>query len=196
MITDEATSHRAPVNMYLVKVDASDAIPRVAGDIDEMFANSGAETRTETEFAFFSNQLANFRVVFAMARIVGLIVAITIALIAANTAAMSIRERRTEIAIMRALGFQASTIISSLVGEGLITGFTGGVLGCAAAYMVLRGLSLGSAALGPLGLALRVPGLVVVETMMVAILIGAGSGLVPAMVAARRNIVDAIRYVG
>jgi ABC-type antimicrobial peptide transport system permease subunit len=41
-----------------------------------------------------------------------------------------------------------------------------------------------------------VPGLVVVEAMMVAILIGGGSGLVPAMVAARRNIVDAIRHVG
>jgi len=131
-----------------------------------------------------------------MARVVGLIVAITIALVAANTAAMSIRERRTEIAIMRALGFQASTIISSLVGEGSIMGFTGGVLGCAAAYVVLRGLTLGSAALGPLGLALRVPGPVVVETMMVAILIGGGSGLVPAMVAGRRNIVDAIRHIG
>jgi putative ABC transport system permease protein len=193
---DEATSHRAPVNMYWVKVDASDAIPRVADDIDRMFANSGAETRTETEFAFFSNLLSNFRVVFAMARILGLIVAITIALVAANTAAMSIRERHAEIAIMRALGFQASTIISALVGEGSIMGFIGGVLGCAAAYAVLRGLSLGSAALGPLGLALRVPGLVVVETMMVAILIGGGSSLVPAMVAARRNIVDAIRHLG
>ena len=139
---DEATSHRAPVNMYLIKVDASDAIPRVADEIDEMFANSGAETRTDTEFAFFSNQLANFRVLFAMARVLGLIVAIMIALIAANTAAMSICEQRTEIAIMRARGFQASTIISSLVGEGSIMGFTGGVLGCPAAYAVLQGLCL------------------------------------------------------
>src|SRR5260370_24938227 len=109
-----------------------------------------------------------------MARVLGLIVAITIALIAANTAAMSIRERRTEIAIMRALGFQASTIISSLVGEGSIMGFIGGLLGCATAYVVLRGLSLASAALGPLGLALRGPGLVVLETIMVAVLGGGG----------------------
>jgi putative ABC transport system permease protein len=181
--------------MYLVKVDRSDAISRVAGDIDQIFANSNAETRTETEFAIFSNTLSNFRLVFATAKVVGLIVAIRIALIAANTAAMSIRERRTEIAI-RALGFQASIIIFSLAGEGSIMRFIGGALGCAAAYAVLRGLSLGSAALGPLGLALRVPALVVVETMIVAILIGGGSGLVPEIVAARRNIVDAIRHVG
>jgi putative ABC transport system permease protein len=161
-----------------------------------MFANSSAETRSETELAFFSNVLSNYRIIFAVARGFGLIVAITIALVAANTAAMSIRERQTEIAIMRALGFQASTIISSLVGEGSIMGFTAGVLGCASAYAALRGLSVGSAALGPLGLALRVPSLVVVEVMMAAILIGGGSSLVPAMIAARRNIVDAIRHVG
>ena len=193
---DEATDHHAPVNIYWVKVDAADSLPRVAGDIDQLFANSSAETRTETEFAFFSNVLSNYRMIFAVARGFGLIVAITIALVAANTAAMSIRERQTEIAIMRALGFQASTIIWSLVGEGSIMGFTAGVLGCASAYAALRGLSVGSAALGPLGLALRVPGLVVVEAMMAAILIGACSSLVPAIIAARRNIIDAIRHVG
>jgi putative ABC transport system permease protein len=193
---DEATNHQALVNIYWVKVDAADSLPRVAGDIDQMFANSSAETRTETELAFFSNVLSNYRIIFAVARGFGLIVAITIALVAANTAAMSIRERQTEIAIMRALGFQASTVIASLVGEGSIMGFTAGVLGCASAYAALRGLSVGSAALGPLGLALRVPGRVVGEAMMAAILIGAGSSLVPAMIAARRNIVDAIRHVG
>jgi ABC-type antimicrobial peptide transport system permease subunit len=41
-----------------------------------------------------------------------------------------------------------------------------------------------------------VPGPVVAEAMMVAMLIGGGSGLVPAVIAARRNIVDAIRHVG
>jgi putative ABC transport system permease protein len=192
----EATNHRALVNMYWVKVDAPDAISGVAGDIDHMFANSSAETRTETEFAFFSNVLSNFRVIFAMVRVFGLIVAITIGLVAANTAAMSIRERQKEIAVMRAIGFQASTIISALIGEGSIMGFIGGVLGCATAYAALRGLSVGSAALGPLGLALRVPGVVICEAMIVAMLIGGGSGLVPAVIAARRNIVDAIRHVG
>src|SRR4029077_2189228 len=134
----EATNHSAAVNMYWVKVDAPDAISGVAGDVDQMFANSSAETRTETEFAFFSNVLSNYRMIFAMARVVGLIVAITIALVAANTAAMSIRERQTEIAIMRALGFQTSTIISSLVGEGSIMGLTAGAFGCATAYAALR----------------------------------------------------------
>ncbi len=193
---EEATAHRAQVNMYMAKVDDSRAIPGVIEDIDQMFANSGADTRTETELAFFANMIGNFRSLFAIAKVVALIVALTITLVTANAAAMSIRERRAEIAIMRALGFRAPTILASLLGEGAVLGLVGGALGIAAAYAVLRWMSVGSAALGPLGLALRVPPRVMFETLTIALLIGAGSAVVPALSAVRRNIVDAIRNLG
>jgi putative ABC transport system permease protein len=193
---EEATGHRAQVNMYMVKVDESRAIPSVIDDIDRMFANSGADTRTETEFAFFSNVLGNFRALFAITKVIALIVALTITLVAANAAAMSIRERRSEIAIMRALGFRASTLLTSLLAEGAIVGLVGGIVGIGAAYAVLRWLSVGSAALGPLGLALRVPPVVMFETLTIALVVGALSGLVPALTAVRRNIVEAIRNLG
>ncbi len=193
---NEATDHQARVNMYMVKVDKSESIPIVIDDLDQMFANSSSETRTESEYAFFSNVLSNFRAVFSIAKVVGLIVAITVALVAANTAAMSIRERRKEIGIMRALGFQATTVLAFLLGEGALMGIVGGLIGCAAAYAVLRWISIGSAALGPLGLAMRLPMRLIVETLLVAIFIGVGSGLVPAVAAVRRNIVDSIRAIG
>ncbi len=193
---EEATAHRAQVNMYMAKVDDSRAIPGVIEDIDQMFANSGADTRTETELAFFANMIGNFRSLFAIAKAVALIVALTITLVTANAAAMSIRERRAEIAIMRALGFRAPTILASLLGEGAVLGLVGGALGIAAAYAVLRWMSVGSAALGPLGLALRVPPRVMFETLTIALLIGAGSAVVPALSAVRRNSVDAIRNLG
>jgi putative ABC transport system permease protein len=193
---EEATNHRAQVNMYMVKVDQSRAIPGVIQNIDLMFANSGADTRTETELAFFSNVLGNFRALFAITKVIALIVAITITLVTANAAAMSIRERRGEIAIMRALGFRASTILCSVLGEGAILGLLGGVAGVAASYAALRWLSIGSAALGPLGLALRVPTAVMVETLTIALFIGGISGLVPAVSAVRHNIVEAIRNLG
>lgn len=193
---EEATAHRAQVNMYMAKVDDSRAIPGVINDIDRMFANSGADTLSETEFAFFANALGNFRALFAMTKVIAVIVALTITLVAANAAAMSIRERRAEIAIMRALGFRASTILASLLGEGAVVGLIGGIIGVAASYSVLRWLSIGSAALGPLGLALRVPPSAMVETLTIALLIGAGSALVPALSAVRRNIVESIRHLG
>ncbi len=193
---EEATNHRAQVNMYMTKVDDSSAIPGVIADIDRTFANSGADTSTETELAFFSNMIGNFRALFAITKVVALIVALTITLVTANAAAMSIRERRAEIAIMRALGFQASTILASLLGEGAVMGLVGGAVGIAASYAVLRWVSIGSAALGPLGLALRVPPMVILEALTIALLIGAASALVPATSAVRRNIVEAIRNLG
>jgi putative ABC transport system permease protein len=192
----EATDHHAQVNMYMVKVDDSRAITGVIDDIDRMFANSGSDTRTETELAFFANVLGNLRALLAMTKVIALIVALTITLVAANAAAMSIRERQAEIAIMRALGFRASTILSSLLAEGAILGIAGGMVGVAAAFAVLRWVSIGSAALGPLGLALRVPPSVMVETLTIALLVGTLSGLMPALSAVRRNIVEAIRNLG
>ena len=130
---------------------------------------------------------------FRMAEILGFIVVLTIGLVAANTAAMSIRERRGEIAVMRSIGFPARTILSILLAESLLIGLAGGILGCVSAYIVLKGLSLGNVA-GPFS-TIRMPPAILAETLVVAALIGLISAIVPARSAARRNIVDALRTV-
>ncbi len=76
----------------------------------------------------------------------GFIVVLTIGLVAANTAAMSIRERRGEIAVMRSMGFPARTILSLLLAESLLIGLIGGIIGCGSAYIVLKVFSVGSSA--------------------------------------------------
>ena len=73
--------------------------------IDEGFANSSAETISESEAAFIGSFMEQYRTFFRMAELLGFIVVLTIGLVAANTAAMSIRERRGEIAVMRSIGF-------------------------------------------------------------------------------------------
>lgn len=192
---EEATSYHAQVNMYFVKVDRSESMSEVQQGIDRMFANSAAETQTETESAFFSNALANFRAIFALAFALGVVVTIVIGLIATNTAAMAIRERRSEMAVMRALGFDRSTILALLLAEGAVMGIVGGILGCVGAYTVLRYASIGTAALGPLGLAVNLPGAVAVETVVLAAAIGVVSVLIPSVGALRCNIVETMRHV-
>jgi putative ABC transport system permease protein len=192
---DEITNHHAQINMYFVKVDGSESISEVQLTIDRMFANSAAETQTDTELAFFSNNLANFRAIFTLAYALSVVVTIVIGLIATNTAAMAIRERRTEMAVMRALGFDRLTILALLLAEGAVMGIVGGILGCVGAYAVLRYASIGTAALGPLGLAVRLPGAVAVETLVLAAAIGLVSVLVPSVGALRRDIVETIRHV-
>jgi len=94
----------------------------VIGEIDHEFANSSAETRSESEASYFGLIAGFFRGILAMAEGLAILSAIAIMLVAANTAAMSIRERRNEIAVMRALGFRGGTILASLLAESLMRG--------------------------------------------------------------------------
>src|SRR4029077_7884441 len=98
------------VSIFWVRADSSAAVPALIASLDEQFANSTAETQSESEAAFMNNFISNYRAFFTMAEVLGVIVVFTIALVAANTAAMSIRERRNEIAVMRSLGFTSRLI--------------------------------------------------------------------------------------
>jgi putative ABC transport system permease protein len=123
-----------------------------------------------------------------------LVVVLTIGLVAANTAAMSIRERRSEIAVMRSIGFPSSTIRFMILGESLMVALTGGALGCLTAYVVFKLYVVSSMAAGPFANVRISPGIVLL-TMILAALLGLASAFVPAWSATRRNIVDALRMV-
>jgi putative ABC transport system permease protein len=190
---EEAAGRPGIVDNMWIKVDKPESVPQVIATIDEGFANSSAETLSESEAAFIGSFLDQYRMFFRMAELLGFIVVLTIGLVAANTAAMSIRERRGEIAVMRSMGFPSRTILSLLLSESLLIGLIGGVIGCGAAFIVLKVFSVGNVG-GPLG-TIRMPPIVLAETLVIAVLIGVCSAIVPASSAARRNIVDALRTV-
>ncbi len=175
-----------------VMPDSDAAAPQVRAAIDEQFANSSAETETETEQAFVGNFLKSYRMILNLAEVLGIIVVITIGLVAANTAAMSIRERRAEIAVMRSMGFPSATILALLVAESTLIGLIGGLLGCGCAFLVLNNVNLGG--MGPLS-SIRMPGQVPLEAIAVGIVLGILSALFPAHAAARRSIVESFRMV-
>jgi len=189
---EEAIGRKGFISMYMLRVDQAESIPTVIGELDESFANSGAETQTESEASFIGGFLASLRPLLAMARVLAFIVIITIGLVAANTAAMSIRERRTEVAVMRSLGFSVSLIMNCLLAESMIIGLVGGLVGSAGAYLMLK--AVGFSLLGPFSTA-GVPPVILVESLAVAALIGFMSAFVPARAALRRSIVDTLRAV-
>lgn len=191
----KALSGREPfMDSIWVMPDSDGAAGQVRGAIDEQFANSSSETETDTEQTFVGNFLRGYQLILNGAELFGLIVVITIGLVAANTAAMSIRERRSEIAVMRSMGFPSRTILSLLIAEALLIGLLGGAIGCGAAYLGLKAFSLSSAAMGPFSV-VGMPFEVMIESLLVAVVIGVLSALVPARAAARRSIVESFRMV-
>jgi putative ABC transport system permease protein len=190
---EEAAGRPGIVDNMWVKVDKPENVPQVIAAIDEGFANSSAETLSESEASFIGGFIDQYRTFFRMAEILGFIVVLTIGLVAANTAAMSIRERRSEIAVMRSMGFTSRTILSLLLAESLLIGLIGGIIGCGSAFIVLKVFSVGNVG-GPIG-SIHMPPVILAEALVVAALIGIFSALVPASSAARRSIVDALRTV-
>ena len=125
-------------------------MPQVIASLDEGSPTRRRETLSESEASFLGDFMQTFRMFFKLAEILGVIVVVTIGLVAANTAAMSIRERRTEIAVMRSIGFTSRTILLLLLAESLLIALIGGALGCGAAYVVFKIFTVGSLAAGPL----------------------------------------------
>jgi putative ABC transport system permease protein len=178
------------VVVFFVKADASEFAQPLLKQIDGQFANAPFETSTQTELGVAQSQLHDFRLLFVGAQLFAGIVVIVIALVSANTAAMAVRERRHELAVLRALGFTRGVLVIFLVTEGLLMGLAAGVLGSAIAYVALR--IAGPSLMGP-EFGLHLMPAVAGESVAVAAIIGLVSSAIPALSATRRAIADSLR---
>jgi putative ABC transport system permease protein len=103
--------------------------PEISREIDALFANSSAETRTSSESAFlqaFANQMGN---VGAIVTVVAAAVFFTMLLVTANAMAQTVRERVREIAVLRTIGFSNVLVVSLVLAEGLAITMLGGAVG-------------------------------------------------------------------
>jgi putative ABC transport system permease protein len=124
----------------LVLLDRTESVPDVQRALDDLFRKQGLdlETRTWRDLALFHNQVVGLfnRELDVIKIIIGTIVVLGIA----NTIGMSVIERRTELATLRALGIRRQAVSGLLFIEALITGLLGGtlgvVLGCTTARVV------------------------------------------------------------
>jgi len=180
------------VDFYWIKADSVSSIPSIIAEVDETFANSSYETMTDSEVGFITSFMSSLNMLFAVAKVICVIVLITMTLVAANTAAMSVRERQREVAVMRAIGFGRQRVAGILIGESLTIALIGGIVGCLAAYTMLWTADIGREIMGPIG-AIRMPLIVALYGIGGSAMIGFASGAIPAVQMVRRNIVDLLR---
>ncbi len=173
---------------------SSDVIPQVCEAIDQRYASSDNPTRSQTEAAFaqmFADMLGNIQ---AYIRNIALAVIFSLSLVAGNAMAMSMRERTTEVAVLKALGFSKPRILTMVLGESTMISLLGGLFGMGAGAAVLQLLHGVSAQFFPLSF-VDLVGLWLMGLVAVAIAIGMVSGLVPAIRAAQLSVVDGLRRV-
>ena len=101
-------------------------MPRIAASVDSGFRDTTAPTITESEQAFVLGHIAVIGNVQLLVVGISSVVIFTIVLLAANTMAMSIRERAREIGILKALRFRRSQVLALLLGESITLSLGGG----------------------------------------------------------------------
>jgi putative ABC transport system permease protein len=167
-------------------------VPRIATDVDNLFANSPQQTKTEAESAFALSFMSFLGNVKGFLLIVGSAVMFTILLVSANTIAMSVRERIREIGVLKVLGFTNGAVLGIILGEAVVISAFGGLLGAGLAsvlaLLVRRGPDY-SAQLHTL----RIGPVVALLCILVAASVGLVSAFVPAFQASRIPILNALK---
>jgi len=177
------------VGWYTVRIAPGSDGVKVAKAIDEAFANSAWETRTQTESAFmasFVEQMGNIE--FLMVAIGG-VVFFTLLLVTGNTMATSVRERTGELAVLKTVGFTDASVLVLVLTESLLVAAIGGALGIvlAKAFTLAGDPTSGmlvSFYLSPSGM---------VAGAALALSVGLIAGMLPALAAMRLQVVDALR---
>jgi putative ABC transport system permease protein len=177
------------VGWFIVRVDDPQNAKALADRIDARFANSPEETETTTEKAFlqgFANQIGNIGKIL---RTVMTAVFFTILLVAGNTMAQSVRERTSELGVLKTLGFSDAKVLALVLAESSILACAGGAAGLLLGWLMVQS---GDPTGGYLAI-FHLPNRDLALGGVLTVGLGVASGLLPALQAMRLPIVDALR---
>ena len=177
------------VGWYVVKIADASRAHEMGAKFDTMFANSSAETKTTTEKGFvegFAKQVGDIGSIM-----VAILVAVlfTMLLVAANTMAQSVRERTSEVGVLKTLGFSNAAILSLVLGESVLIALLGGTLGLGLSWLIVQ---QGDPTNGMLPIFILPNRDVAIGAAMIVVL-GLVAGALPAFSAMNLKITDALR---
>ncbi len=187
----ERTNRGVTPGWFVLQLDDPFSAAAISDRIDVAYENSSAPTKTETERAFNAGFVTMWGNVSFLVRAIGTAVFFAILLVAANTMMMAARERVNEFAVMKTLGFGDRLLAMLVLSEAAVITVVGGLLGVVGARL----------AFGPSNpVNTFLPGFLVEWStvgfgLLIAIVLGLVSGLVPAWQAGRLSVVDALRKV-
>ena len=188
-LEENRTILQGDVGWYIVKIaDGSRAVD-MSRRFDAMFENSSAETKTTTEKGFVESFAKQIGDIGAIMIAVSTVVLLMFGLVAASTMAQSVRERTSELAVLKTLGFTGPAILAIVLAESLFIAVLGGGLGLGLAWLIARQGDPTGGLLAVFVLPAR--DLWLGAALMLAM--GLLAGVMPAVAAMRLKITDALR---
>jgi putative ABC transport system permease protein len=127
------------LNLFWIKVRDS----RSASETSKLLESSGKFTQPAIKCETMASGISNFMeayssMLWAMQWGLSPVILITMSLVVANAISISVRERLTEIAVLKVLGFQPWQILTLVLGEALLVGGLSGLVSTAVTYGVVN----------------------------------------------------------
>jgi putative ABC transport system permease protein len=181
------------VGVYVVGIKEPDNAAAISNQIDALFKNSLSETLTETEKAFQLGFVSMSEAILVAVQAVSYVVILIIMVVMANTMTMTARERLSEYATLKALGFGPSFIIQLLMGESLLIAILGGGLGI---LLTLPLAAMFAKAVGTIFPVFAVSKTTMILQFSASLMVGLVAATWPAYKMSRISIVNGLRHVG
>jgi putative ABC transport system permease protein len=194
---DERVGQTQPIRVgnvgwYILNVGKPDDMARVARDVDAFFLNSRAATKTETEKEFQQSFVSMSSAIISSLEVISVIIIGIILLVLANTIVMAARERTTEYAVLKTLGFRPYHVIGLIGGESMLIALVGGALGLALTFPVVGGFAGAFPTFFPV---VEIQIGTILLAIAVAVLAGFVAALFPTIRTLRSRIADGLRAV-
>jgi putative ABC transport system permease protein len=190
----EMPGRAGDVGWYVVMINNPANSSKVSNQIDALFKNSPAETKTETESAFQQDFIQASGAIISSMNFISFIIIGIIMLVLGNTMIMSARERTREYAVFKTLGFSGKHIAGIILGESMVISILGGGIGLLLTYPIVAGLG----ELIPKGLfpVFDIEPVTLILAASAALIIGIVSAIFPIQKALKTKIIDGFRFVG
>jgi putative ABC transport system permease protein len=188
-LDENRTNALGTVGWYVVQIGDPSQSAEMAATLDGLFANSQAETKTTTERGFldgFAKQIGDIGAIMVAILAVVLFVML---LVVTNTMVYAVRERTSELAVLKTLGFSNAGVVALVLAESVFLATLGGAVGLGTAWLLVQSGDPTNGLLPTWLLPTRALG------VGAALMVGLGlvAGAAPAIAAMRLRIVDALR---
>jgi putative ABC transport system permease protein len=190
-LDERRTQGKGDVGWYTVKLNSPDDSVRVVKAIDDTFANSPYETKTETMQAMAASWVKQAGNIEFLILAIGGVVFFTLLLVTGNTMALAVRERMGELAVMKAVGYSDRFVLGIVLAESIFIALVGGAIGLALSKL----FTLSGDPTGGVLQSFLLPGSAILLGMAAAFGVGILAGILPASSAMRLRVVDALRRV-
>ena len=189
---DEARmSEKGTLGTIMVKATSPEVGEKISKQIDEQFMNSSYATRSGPESMIAVEMAGEIADVELIVNSILLSVFFTILLVSSNTLAQSIRERTSDIGVLKCLGYKDNIIFISVILEAVTICFSAVLMGLLVTALIIPAIEIMSG--GILEDTVSISLEIVLGGFLIGLLIALMSAVVPAYQALRLRVVDALR---